>query len=223
MKVYILTLILLIPITSALQFSPTSLEFSLEKNQISCKEIQFQIESPTTVRDAWAQSSSSPWTISQFQTSSQEHRINVNYPTSLTIDQDRIEICLSGQNPGDYKGALIFREEEQGNSIVQFAIWLKVNVKETKQEQEEKPSSSKKSSEKSSSGGTSGILWTSQSTTQKTQSKENFQEISFNFPNEEIQLNKPSKSEAKMLGNQILLILLPIILMTILIFFLIRH
>ena len=128
MRKIFLFFILLIPITSALEFFPASLQFDLEKNQISCKKINFEIESPATVRDAWAQSSLEQWSITNFKTNSQEHEIQLSYPSEINPEQKELEFCVSGSKPGEYKGALVFRQEKIGNSIVQFAVWLKLSI-----------------------------------------------------------------------------------------------
>lgn len=215
---FIVLIFLLIPSITAIQFSPSSLEFDLEKNKVACKTINFQTEYFITSKDVWAEDSSSPWKISSFQTSSQQHEIGITYPTEINPTQNEAQVCLSGSTPGDYKGALIFRQEKVGNSVIQFAIWLKVHVEGDGDEQpeeieDEKPSSSSSHSRSSSSG----TVWTSSQ--EAAQSKEKVQELGFNFPNEEIKLNKPSPTEeTQMQITPILLMIFPAALIILLLF-----
>ncbi|MFH1803124.1 MAG: hypothetical protein ABH864_06795 [archaeon] len=221
MKLSLIFFFLLIPSITALQFSPTSLEFNLEKNEFACKDVEFQTEYFITAQDLWAQSISTPWQLSQFQTSSEEHGIQISYPPNINPAQNKAEVCLWGTKPGDYKGALIFRQEKVGNSIIQFAIWLKVHIEgeepEEPAEQTIKPITKKSKSSSSNSGDTSGIVWTS--TPKETQ--EEPQKPEFNFPTDEIELNKPaSKKDAPPL---IPLIITPIALLVLLLLTLTRR
>lgn len=213
-QICLILLLALIPFASAIQFSPTSLEFSLEKNQISCKKINFQIESPTTLKDTWAKSPSEDWSIINFKTTAQENSLELSYPSEISPEEKEIEVCLSGASPGEYKGALVFRENEIGNSIVQFAIWLKVNIEGEIEQEETRPSSSK-----SSGGGkSSGIIWRSEQPNQQKY----IQPISFTPPQKEIKLNSPQTKQTPAPINKIVLTVLPIILLATLIFLLIR-
>jgi len=220
MRKLIFLILLLIPITSALQFSPTSLEFNLEKNQISCKKINFEVESQTTIKDVWAQFSSQEWSISNFQTSSQTHGISISYPNEINPNQKEIEVCLSGSKPGSYRGTLVFRQGEVGNSIVQFAVWLKVSISgETNERPIENKTSSSKSSG-SSGGSSNNIVWTSQSSTEP--SKENFQEINYNFPQNEIKLSSkntnPLPQQNKLAPSLLLALSMLLIIFLVLLF-----
>lgn len=222
MKYLILLSIFLIPFASAIQFSPTSLEFNLEKNQISCKHINFQIESTNTLKDAWAQSTSLPWTITSFQTGSQELSLALSYPTEINPEEKEIQLCLSGAVPGEYHGALIFREDEIGNSVVQFAIWLKVNInKETGEPKNESSgqSTSKKPKHSSSSGSYRGSNSVIISGTNKDESEKKFQEINFDIPQEKIKLDSKAKKEVKTQTTPALLFIIPIILILLLLLF----
>ena len=79
MKIAILLLILLIPLTTALEFYPTTLEFTLQPNEISCKKIYFELDSPATARDIWALNEEQPWSITNFQTPPTAHKLTLAY------------------------------------------------------------------------------------------------------------------------------------------------
>ena len=212
MKKIILALLFL-PLATALQFSPPSLEFNLQVNETHCKEIYFQIDSPATLRDIWAQSISDEFSILNFKTPSQQHKLSLSYPSQISRDQNQIELCLSGSSPGNYKGALLFREEEVGNTIVQFAVWLNVKITgEADKPQEQKPSGS--TSRRSSSSNTN-IVYSQQPTDKEI----TFQPLAFDFPQEEIKLaGKTSITSSKTNPSTILLAALPILLIVALLF-----
>ena len=69
---------------------------------------------------------------------------------------------MSGNKIGEYHGVLLFKEEQQGSSIVQFGVWLKVLISE-------KPAVSSGGSSGggsgSGSGGGGGIVAAKNSTT----------------------------------------------------------
>ena len=116
---------------SAVGFSPSSLTFSLEQNQEECKMITIDSESETiTASDSWAENESVEWKVSSFDPEASQHEISINYDNELSIDEREVEVCLSGNKIGEYHGVLLFEEEQQGNSIIKFGVWLKVLINE---------------------------------------------------------------------------------------------
>jgi hypothetical protein len=206
-KKTILFFILLIPFVSALEFSPASLQFSLEKNEISCKKINFEIESSAAVHDAWAQNNLEQWSVTNFKTSSDEHQIELSYPSKINSEEKEFQVCISGSKSGDYRGVLIFREEKIGNSIVQFAVWIRLHVNENSTENnpatppEEDYSDNSGSAHKGSSN--SQIIY---SASQNSSETNNFQTLNFPINQEEIKLNSPQK-EITTTSNKGLLVL----------------
>jgi len=222
MRKTLLILIFLIPLTSALQFHPTSLELNLETNQVFCRTIEFNLETHTTVQDRWANSPETPWSVSQFQTSSQDLGVSTSYPSELPPEQEELEVCISGSIPGEYKGALIFRQEQTGSSVVQFAVWLKLSVSgDALEEPEDQEDSSKSKKSKRSSGSSSSTTWISDQSTKQTQ---NLQNLGFTTtPDKEINLNSPAPKKSHSQPTiSLILIITPIILTIILLLALTR-
>lgn len=119
---------------SAVGFSPSSLIFELEQGRQECKMITITSDSETiSVSDKWAENKDAEWKVSLFETDASAHGISISYDNELSINERQVEVCLSGQNIGEYHGVLLLTEEQQGNSIVQMGIWLKVIITEPQQ------------------------------------------------------------------------------------------
>ena len=141
-------------------FSPSSLIFDVEQDQDECQVITITSESETVVvSDSWAADSSDEWKVSSFETDASEHGIDISYD-DLLEGEDSVEVCLSGSELGEYHGVILLREEQQGNSVVQMGVWLKVTISEPAPEPEpiSGPTSSGGSSQTSSDddGGSGG-------------------------------------------------------------------
>jgi len=128
-------LVLSLTIISATSFSPSSLTFNLEKNEEKCETVYIESSSEITISDKWAENKDIEWDFSLFETSASEHGIIMDYEF---LDENNIEICLSGINSGEYHGVLLLREEQEGNSIIQIGIWLKLIINEQENQEDEK-------------------------------------------------------------------------------------
>ncbi len=165
--IFAITILGSMAFVKAVGFSPSSLTFDIEKNQEECKMITIDSESEKiTVSDSWAENESVEWKVSSFNTSSSEHEITINYDNELSIDEREVEVCLSGKKLGEYHGVLVFQEEQQGNSVIQFGVWLKVLINE-------KPAAAS-SSGGGGSGGGGGII-ASKNTTNTTNNSIKFE------------------------------------------------
>ena len=137
LKLEITTLLIIIALSvnvTATGFSPSSLTFNLNPNQEDCKTITIDSESETiTISDNWAENKDIEWKVSLFNKSAEYHGISINYDNELSLDERQAEVCLSGNQIGEYHGVLLLREEQQGNSIIQMGVWLKVIIAETQQ------------------------------------------------------------------------------------------
>jgi hypothetical protein len=142
-------------IAVATTFSPGTLVFMTDSGEELCQSAFVESDSRAIeVSDKWASDVEQKWSVDGFDNSAEDHGVSINYPADLDSGENNIEVCLTAQEEGEYHGALVFREEQQGNSIVQFPIWLKVVVEE--QEIEVATTSSQSSGGGSSGGGSSG-------------------------------------------------------------------
>ena len=171
-KFFLLFITLTLFVLNAIQavgFSPSSLTFDLGKNQEGCKMITIDSDSEKiTVSDSWAENESVEWKVSSFNTSSDEHEITINYDNELSIDEREVEVCLSGRKLGEYHGVLLFKEEQQGNSVVQLGVWLKVLINE-------KPVAASSGSGGGGGGGGGGGIVAPKNTTNATNNSIKFE------------------------------------------------
>ena len=135
-----LFVILFIQGAFAISFSPTNLVFELEFGEESCEMVKINSESEiVVVSDRWAETPDIDYSVGLFNFNSEDHGISISYPDQLSLDNRDVEVCLSGLNQGEYHGVLLFTEEQQGNSVIEAGIWLKVVIEESV---EDSPSSS---------------------------------------------------------------------------------
>ena len=179
MKSFIFFIFLILILTStisAVGFSPSSLIYNLKPGEEECKMISITSESETiTAEDKWAENKNIEWKVSEFNTDASSHGISITYPKSLSLDERKVNVCLSGNEIGEYHGVLLLKEEQQGNSIIQMGIWLKVVINN-----EPQTTQSSSSSMTTSSGGSSATIQSaSENKTKDTQEQitENKSEI----------------------------------------------
>lgn len=116
----------------AVGFSPSNLVYNLEPNEEECKTVTINSESETiTVSDVWAENVDVEWKVSNFDTDTSEHGLSLTHSESETEGKRIYDVCLKGSQKGEYHGAIIFKQGQEGNSIIQMAVWLKVVISES--------------------------------------------------------------------------------------------
>lgn len=159
-KIIIISIILSIILVTgvlAIGFSPGNLVFNLEPNQEGCQIITLSSDSETiAVSDKWAENKDVEWKVSLFDKDASYHSISIDYDNELLIDEREIEVCLSGSKIGEYHGVLLLKEEQQGNSVIQMGIWLKVIISEEPPQPASNTGSSGAGSSGSGGGGGGG-------------------------------------------------------------------
>ncbi len=139
---------LVLPSVSAVGFSPSSLTYDLQQGEEKCQVISLtDVTEQIEVTNLWAESPEVEWELANFDTLASEHDLNLFYTIDNAENGKEVNVCISGSDLGEYHGVIIFRQEQEGNSIVQLAVWLKVIITEVIQP----PASSA-----SSSGGGGG-------------------------------------------------------------------
>jgi len=130
MKFFLFFFILSISLVSAISFSPSSLKFDLEKNEEKCENVEITSESILGVNDKWAENADVEWKVSNFHEEASSHGLSLVYEKEISSEEGIVEVCLSGENVGEYHGVLLIKEGQVGNTITQAGVWLTVNIGE---------------------------------------------------------------------------------------------
>lgn len=158
-------------------FSPTSLVFNLNVGEQDCKTITITSDSETiSVSDLWAKNKDVEWKVSLFNESAGFHGISIDYDDKLNIDERQVEVCLSGNKIGEYHGVVLLKQGQEGNSIVQMGVWLKVTITE-KQEEITTPAQTNAGGSSGGGGSIPAKTNTTNSTTQNNNIKTEDSEI----------------------------------------------
>ncbi|MFH0712094.1 MAG: hypothetical protein V1889_03215 [archaeon] len=136
--------------------SPGIVNYDVSQGGEVCHSIHVDLGS-VDVFDLWAKNTSVDWNIVLFNVNSSEYGLIVDYPKVLNSEGD-IEICISGEELGEYRGAIVFRQGKQGSSIIQYAVWLNVSISEKVEEKVAPIVESPLGSSSSGSGSGGGAL-----------------------------------------------------------------
>ena len=93
---------------SAIQFSPIQLDFNVKTGEMSCQNISVVLESSTKISDVWAKNINFKWSVSGFDENAENLGIFITYPTEISKYEKQVKVCLSANEKGNYKGALVF-------------------------------------------------------------------------------------------------------------------
>lgn len=162
MKIYFffLFIIFFISAVSAVGFSPSSLVFKLDKNHEQCQAITLTgVTDEIDVINVWAENSQAEWKVGEFKNEASSHGLELSYSINDVENNKYIDVCVQGSKEGEYHGAIIFKQSQQGNSIVQLAVWLKVTI------------TSQEKTESSGSGASSQAISKNQQTANQVQNK----------------------------------------------------
>lgn len=122
--------IILVGNVSASGFSPSSLIFNLNPGEKQCQTITMTSDSKAlTVSDIWAANKNIDWKVSLFSDSANAHGLSLDYPAQLMTERT-LNVCLSGSEIGEYHGVILIKEAQEGNSIIQMGVWIKVVISE---------------------------------------------------------------------------------------------
>ena len=121
---------------ATLNLSMGSLYFNMKPGEISCEKIKLlssDYNGRIEIKDVWASSmDNNDRNLNRYNLTAMDHNLmitHINSIESLNGDEE-IEICIFSNNAGNYRGAIIFTPEAEGNIIVAVAAWLNVNIGE---------------------------------------------------------------------------------------------
>lgn len=171
----------MISTVAAASFSPSNLVYVLEKNEEACQIITLESDSPRIeVFDFWGENKDVEWEVNNFRTSASVHGLSLNYDEELSTNEREVEVCVSGNKLGEYRGAIILKQAQEGNSVVQLAVWLKVIIEdEIEQDRNSGERASAQQSNSAGSSSSSSNAGNSNGNIQDTQEvqENNFQEL----------------------------------------------
>lgn len=114
-------------VSAGLNLAPGKLNFNMKTENMKCEEIVVVSEDYTgevSVRDVWA-SVEEGNNINKFYMTAEDFGININYPETIDLNKKKtIEVCLSGNNIKEGKGAIIFTPKSETNVVVEVGTWL---------------------------------------------------------------------------------------------------
>lgn len=189
---YFLFLVFFISAASAAGFSPSSLTFNLKQNEEQCQIVTLtEVTDDIDVLNVWAENKDVEWKINNFQTDATSLNLDLTYSVEDNDNGKIVEVCLKGSQQGEYHGAIIFKQQQQGNSVVQLAVWIKAII-------ENQQPNSQSNSGNSNSGSSTPTTQNQQ--TQPTQN--NIQELS--APNTQSQVQEAQQNTPAITDNTII-------------------
>ncbi len=125
----ILSIIFFTNFSSAVQIgiSPPQLEFKANLGEKVCKEMFLFSEQKEkfTGSDTWTNLEDDFKNIKKYNKNSSFFKINLEYKKELTFKEKAdLKICISGNNPGEYYGAIIYST----NKSVAVGSWINLKV-----------------------------------------------------------------------------------------------
>ena len=115
-------------INASVYLSPSKLYFDMKNNKEDCQTITFisdDYQGNIIIRDVWADIKEDS-NINNFNMRSNDFGIYITYDSAIKNfeESEEIEICLTGKNVKNGKGALIFTPESETNVIVETGAWI---------------------------------------------------------------------------------------------------
>lgn len=141
-----------IPMIYAGGISPVRLTFDQAPNEEKCQIVTVSSESSLiTISDSWYKyKNDDEGDLSLYTEDKSIHGIHMRYDNELSSDERDVEVCLSGENYGSYRGVLYLQEAKKGTTVLQMAVRLTVMIHDSAHP------ISPSGSYSSSSGGSSG-------------------------------------------------------------------
>jgi len=131
MRFYFLFFLLIILISAslvsaALSLDKGKLEFNVGKGEEMCKIVKVSSEDyvgKVSIRDIWPEEGEEESGFSKYTLTAEDYNINIKHPSEILDfnEQSEIEVCLSGSEVGDFRGALIFTPEP-GDDVVNVVV-----------------------------------------------------------------------------------------------------
>ncbi len=130
---------------ATLSGSPSSLEYNLDIGEQKC--LIFTVSSNNYFGNLnsimkWAAKNAQVSSPDDFVFDNSEIELSVKYsPETITNfnGQEEIEVCISGNKIGIWKGSLEYRTDSEGNIGIGVGTWLRVNISDKPEEENSGP------------------------------------------------------------------------------------
>jgi hypothetical protein len=147
---------------ATLSGSPSSLEYDLDIGEQRC--LIFVVSSNDYFGNLhsimkWAGKDAQVSSPDDFTLNNSEIELEINYsPVEVTNfdGEDGIEVCISGNEIGTWKGSLEYRTDSEGNIGIGVGTWLRVNVSDKPDEENPETQIPPASTNPGGSGGSGG-------------------------------------------------------------------
>lgn len=144
--------------SASLNLDKGKMEYNLKTEEEVCQIISLTSDDyggTIKVRDVWAENSNEGENLNNYTSASSDHQLSVKYiDTALDFkDSMDFEVCLSADQSGSFKGALIFTPDAKTNVVVEVGTWLLINVEEAPAEN---PTATPSTNSGSGGGGEGG-------------------------------------------------------------------
>lgn len=119
-------------VSAGLSLNTGKLYFDLIPGEKNCQKVTVvssDYAGTLKVRDVWTDNQD-VYNTNQYNKTAESMGLTISYPQQINNfnTQQEVEICITGNNPGNYKGALIFTPTSNTNIVVEVGTWLFVNV-----------------------------------------------------------------------------------------------
>lgn len=113
-----------------LSISPEEIVFEGKVGEEICYEVDVMVSSSIDilVEDRWAEEGVNDRKLSKHKMVNEELGLEIFYNNKFNVDDEEVlEVCLSGENAGNYHGVLLFKGDGVSAGV---GLWLVVNLEE---------------------------------------------------------------------------------------------
>ncbi len=125
----------IITVNATLNLNPGRVYFNIEPSEKHCEDVTVSSSDYTgdiEIKDVWAQSTDEGSNLNDYTLTSKYYNLEIYYKNAITNlqSEEKINVCITSSDIGEFKGALIFYPEAESNVRVAVATWLIVSAKE---------------------------------------------------------------------------------------------
>jgi|SRR3989344_1891172 len=120
-------------VNASLNIDKGKIYLDMNVSQKTCQTITItsdDYKGTIKIRDIWAEDFSEGGNLNKYTLNSEDLGITIFYNKIIEnfSKNAQLELCLSSNEPGNFKGALIFTPESKDNIVLEIGSWLYINV-----------------------------------------------------------------------------------------------